>query len=325
VLVALSGGADSTSLLVALHRVAPEFGLEVAAAHLHHGLRGAEADGDLEFSRALCASLEVPFVSARWNARERARRRGLSGQEGLRRVRRDFLAAARRRLGAAAIATAHTADDQLETMLLRLWRGAGLPGLGGMRPRTGFWLKPLLEATRAEIEADLRAAGIAWREDSSNARGGSARNRVRHDAIPALIRACDPDASLATARAGLARRVGATAREARDAALALDSRTSRLLRESARIQRGGMALDSLEVASYPIAARRTALRAAWRHLAGADQGLTHRHVEALCRLVSHGRSGSFVLLPAGWRADRRDNRVHFRRSTKGRPMGNSND
>lgn len=167
VLVAVSGGADSTALLLGLHRVAHEFGLSLHAAHLHHGLRGEAADSDLAFVQALCARLGVPLAAARWNTRLRMRRRGLSGQAGLRALRREFLRAAARRARAAAIATAHTADDQLETVLMRLWRGAGLRGLGGMAPRRGTWLKPMLEATRADVEADLEAAGERWREDAS--------------------------------------------------------------------------------------------------------------------------------------------------------------
>src|SRR5882672_10813918 len=110
VLVALSGGADSVALLLALRSVAREFGLSVHAAHLHHGLRGAEADADLAFVRDLCARLGVPLESARWNTRARMRRRSLGGQSGLRVPRREFLSTAARHAGAAAVATAHTAD-----------------------------------------------------------------------------------------------------------------------------------------------------------------------------------------------------------------------
>jgi tRNA(Ile)-lysidine synthetase-like protein len=194
VLVAASGGADSTALLLGLARVAPEFGLTVHAAHLHHGLRGRDADGDLAFVRRLCRRLGVPLVAARVDAPRRMRERGLSGEAGLRILRREFLAAAARESGAAAIATAHTADDQLETLLMRLVRGTGLRGLGAMRPRSGRWRKPLLEAARAAIEADLRAARQTWREDRSNRDRSRLRNRIRHGAIPALVVAAMPAA-----------------------------------------------------------------------------------------------------------------------------------
>ena len=198
VLVAVSGGADSSALLVSLASVAGEFGLALTAAHLHHGLRGADADADLAHVRALCERLDVPLLAARWDCRARMRREGLSGEDGLRRLRRRFLLAAAHRAGAAAIATAHTADDQLETVLMRLARGTGLAGLGGMRPRHGCWLKPLLEATRVDAEHDLSGARIAWREDASNAERTWLRNRVRLDVVPALL--------AGAARAALARR-----------------------------------------------------------------------------------------------------------------------
>lgn len=324
-LVAASGGADSTALLLGLRRVAPEFALEVRAAHLHHGLRGAEADADLAFVRELCGAHGIPLVAARCDARARMKRRGLSGQDGLRVLRAKFLRVAARRAGATAIATAHTADDQLETLLLRLLRGAGLAGLGGMRPRRGRWIKPLLETTRGAIEADLSAAGQKWREDASNARRDYARNRVRHDAVPALIRAFDPDADVASARAGLARRAARAAREAREAHRALARWTSRLLSPGSRIQRSEIALDSRGVGSYPIAAQRTALRRVWRTLAGAGTGLTHRHVDALCALVASRRPSGHVLLPAGWRAERIRETIHFRRAAVRRTPGRSHD
>jgi tRNA(Ile)-lysidine synthase len=230
VLVAVSGGADSTALLAALASVAHEFDLPLVAAHLHHGLRGAEADGDLAHVRAACRRLDVPLVAARWDCRARMRREGLSGEAGLRALRRRFLLGAAKRAGAVAIATAHTADDQLETVLMRLARGTGLAGLGGMRARHGAWIKPLLEATRLDAERDLRAAGLAWREDTSNASRAWLRNRVRLDVVPALVAAAHGAAAGPAARAALALRAAATAAEARAGA-----------RRAARAHRAGAA------------------------------------------------------------------------------------
>src|SRR5262252_8587173 len=112
VLAAVSGGADSTALLVAMASLAREFGLAVRAAHLHHGLRGAAADADLAHVRGLCERFEIPLEAARWDCAARMRRRGLRGEAGLRVLRREFLLVAARRARATAIATAHTADDQ---------------------------------------------------------------------------------------------------------------------------------------------------------------------------------------------------------------------
>jgi len=319
----VSGGADSTALLRGLANLAREFGLTLHAAHLHHGLRGAAADADLAFVRALCARVGVPLVAARMDGRARLRARGLSGQDGLRVLRREFLARAARRAGATHIATAHTADDQLETMLLRLGRGAGLPGLGGISPRRGRLIRPLLEATRAAVAADLTRIGQVWREDASNLDLRYARNRVRHEVVPALLAAIAGGAAAPSARAGLARRAAATTREARAAQRALAAWTSPVLSRASRIQRTDIALDSNEVASYPFAAQRTMLRRLWRGLGGPREGLTHRHLDALCRLLVRPRNGARVRLPSGWVAEREADQVHFRRDRVRRELRES--
>jgi len=311
-LVALSGGADSTALLLAVRRLTPKLQFEPVAAHLHHGLRGAEADGDLAFVRDLCARLDVPLVHATWDTRRRMRTRGLAGQAGLRVLRREFLAGAARGAGAAAIATAHTADDQLETVLMRLLRGAGLTGLGGMRPRRGSWLKPFILATRAEIEADLRDAGQTWRDDRSNLDPIYLRNRLRHDVIPALVRAGGAAGDGPTARARLARRVARSVAEVRGAADAFDRWSLRTLSTVSRIQAGEIALDSRRTASYPFTARRILLRQLWKRLAPSSPGLTHHHLEALGRLLACARGGASVDLPAGWVAEREGASIFFR-------------
>ena len=300
-LVAVSGGADSTALLVGVARIAPEFGLTLHAAHLHHGLRGAEADADLDFVRALCARLGVPLHFARRDLPALMERRGLSGENGLRVLRRGFLRAAAKRAGACTIATAHTADDQLETLLMRLLRGAGLRGLGAMRERHGPWHKPLLEATRLEIEADLRAARLEWREDGSNRDATWTRNRIRHEVIPALL---GPSNDPARARAALAKRAAAAAREARDAERALHTWLGRSRPPLWSIQGGVIEARASELRSFPRAVRRLALRRGWRLVAPAGPGLTRRHLAALCSLVGEGPARGHVDLPAGFHAAR---------------------
>src|SRR5262245_20020000 len=142
--VAVSGGPDSMALLVALHRLARAYPLCLSVGHLHHGLRGHEADGDRDAVRRACRRLVIPLASARWDTAALMRRRGLSGQAGLRTLRLEFLSTSAQRHHAEFIATGHTADDQLETMLLRLARGTGLRGLAGIRPRAGRFVRPLL-------------------------------------------------------------------------------------------------------------------------------------------------------------------------------------
>ena len=306
VLVAVSGGADSTALLLGLHRLAGELGFSLIAAHLHHGLRGAEADGDQAQVERLCRSLRVPLRTARWDTRRRMRRRGLSGQAGLRRLRREFLREVMESQGCLGIATGHHAEDQLETMLARLLRGTGLAGLGGMSARRGIWLKPMLEVSRRELEADLRHAGIPWREDGSNRDPRYLRSRLRHEAIPALLGAAGARDD-GRARAALALRVAESLREVRGARRLVDRFAAELLRRAAA-GRGGLELEPLVLA--PVVVRAATLRLMWRRL-GTGQGLTARHVASLLRLARGPARTAEVSLPAGWVARRRRHQFRF--------------
>jgi tRNA(Ile)-lysidine synthase len=310
-LVAVSGGADSTALLRALVRVAPGLGLDIHAAHLNHGLRGVEAGGDQDFVTRLCREWRVPLATTRWNARARMRRQGLSGERGLRVLRREYLMGVAHRIGAAAIATAHTADDQLETVLLRLLRGTGLPGLGGMSPRRGAWIKPLMGATRHDVERDLRSVDQPWREDSSNRDLAFTRNRVRHVVVPALVSALPGDSERAISHALLVRRVADAALEARQARRTLDRAAWRLLISGSgrRGQDIVIPIESVRRASHAV--RRAALRRAWTILAGKEPGLTHRHLQGIERLLSAARPGGSVHLPGGRTASRVRNQLRL--------------
>lgn len=308
VLVAVSGGADSTALLIALARVAPEFGLTLHAAHLHHGLRGAAADRDLRFVERLCARLKVPLDAARRDTRRLMRERGLSGQAGLRTLRRAFLLAAARRAGAHAIATAHTAHDQLETLLLRLGRGTGFAGLAGMAPRRGRWIKPLLVATRGDIVADLRRAGEKWREDHSNRDLAYARNRIRRVVLPAWARALAPGGDAHAALESLARHAARATAEVGAARRAIAARARRLVlrARAAAGSRGALAcFDARTLARAQEAVRNAAVTRAWRTAAPGGPGLLARHRADLERLLRRTGPGGRVELPAGLAAERR--------------------
>ena len=195
--VALSGGADSVALLRALHERSAELGLVLHAAHLHHGLRGAEADADLVFCRELAARLQIPFHEHRVDIAAQARPDPATGkpaetlEEAARRVRYTwFRGLLSEGLPHAVVATAHTCDDQAETVLAKFLRGAWTEGLAGISPKLDFpegqIVRPLLGATRAGIEAYLRSLNQPWREDSSNRRLTFTRNRIRHELLPLL-------------------------------------------------------------------------------------------------------------------------------------------
>ncbi len=189
-LTAVSGGADSMALLLALADLAPRGRVSLAAVHVHHGIRGVEADRDAAFVRARCKKLGIPLLEGRFDVPASAKARGISLEMAAREVRYAFFRTALDRIGGSAVATAHTADDQAETVLLKLLRGAGPRGLGGMAPCAVALgvpvVRPLLEVRRSSVEAFLTARGEPWREDQTNRDVALLRNRVRHELLPLL-------------------------------------------------------------------------------------------------------------------------------------------
>ena len=186
ILCAVSGGADSVCLLHWLKGRAAENGFTLTAAHFDHRLRGAESHRDAAFVEKLCKEWKIPCVVGTGDVSGEARRRGTGIEETARALRYDFLEETAERLGAGLIATAHNANDNVETMLLHLIRGSGLQGLTGIRPRRGKLIRPFLTTTRAEILAYLEEHRLPHVEDSTNTDTAYARNRLRHQVIPLL-------------------------------------------------------------------------------------------------------------------------------------------
>lgn len=182
ILCAVSGGMDSMYLLCRLR----ELGYPVAAAHYNHGLRGGESDRDETFVRDFCARRGIPFYAQKGDVAAFAAEHHLSVEDGARKLRYAFLAELAGKTGAAAVATAHTAEDNAETMLLHLIRGAGLRGLGGIPPARENILRPMLGVTREEVKQYMEARGIPHVEDSTNALDIYVRNRIRHEVMPVL-------------------------------------------------------------------------------------------------------------------------------------------
>jgi tRNA(Ile)-lysidine synthase len=226
IVVGLSGGADSVALLDALTSLAGRRDFRVVGAHLDHRLRPESAE-DVAFCRGLCERLDAPLHAATADVAARAERDGGGLEQAARRERYAFLRLVRAETGAAAIAVAHTRDDQAETLLLRLLRGAGATGLGGMRPRVGRLVRPMLGVSRAEVLDHLRERGLPWREDPTNADTRVLRNRVRHELLPYLEARFNP-----ALREGLARTAGLLA----DEAAHLTTEADRLLEKISRIE-----------------------------------------------------------------------------------------
>ena len=203
VAVAVSGGADSVALVRALAEAAPEIGLVLSVAHVHHGIRGSEADADAHFVADLAERLGLAFQLHRVDTPAAAREQKQTLEEAARALRYAWFRSLLFEGAADAVATAHTLDDQAETVLHRLLRGAWTEGLSGIHPvidceslpqrasssgapQRGVILRPFLAVRRVEIEAWLRAIGQPWREDATNADPAFTRNRIRHELLPQL-------------------------------------------------------------------------------------------------------------------------------------------
>lgn len=278
VLVALSGGADSVALLLSLR----ELGYPVRACHLHHGLRGGEADRDERFCRELCAQKGVRLSVRRVDAAAYARETHESVETAARALRYAFF---RETAGESKTATAHTADDNLETMLFHLARGTGLDGLAGIPPVRDGIVRPLITCTREEVEAFLAARGQGFVTDSTNLERDYTRNRIRYEAVP-VLKTLNPKA--ATAAAGLAARLRA------DRAY-LDGRAKELLGQAA--QNGGWDVQTL--AAAPAALRSRALRLLCESTGMPLHNFTARHVAALEALLASANPAAHADLPGG--------------------------
>jgi tRNA(Ile)-lysidine synthase len=261
----------------------------VVAAHLDHGLRPGSPE-DVAFCAALCERLDVPFRAGTADVRARAGRERGGLEQAARRERYAYLRRVRDEEKAAAIAVAHTRDDQAETLLLRLLRGAGATGLAGMRPRAGDIVRPLLAVSREEVLAHLRERGLEWREDPSNADTAHRRNRVRHELIPYLEERFNPGIKAALAR---------TASLLADEAAHVRAEAESLLAAIAREEDDALVLGRAALAEAPTAVARAAIRQALARAGGLAQ-VGALHVERVLQLArAKAPSGRRLPLPGG--------------------------
>ncbi len=287
VVVGVSGGPDSVALLHVLVLLRAELSLQLTACHVHHGLR-PEADGEAAFVAALAGRLGCPARVVRVRVPPGG---GRSPEEAARLVRHGALARVAREVGASRIALAHTADDQAETVLMRILQGAGPRGLAGIPVRRGRIIRPLLEIDRAAVGAHLGAHGLTAVTDASNRDPKFLRNRIRHEILPLLAAQAGP---------GLPRALRRTARACRETIEALDALLRPALAGALRPTPVGWRLGLAAVTGHPPGSVKALVRLAVME-AAADRlasGLRAGHLDALAALGG-GPVGACVRLPRG--------------------------
>jgi tRNA(Ile)-lysidine synthase len=282
IVVAVSGGPDSTALLHALASLRVEYDVRLVAAHLNHGFRGAEAEGDAEYVRALCDGLEIPCYCETIDVPALRLRRHLSAQAAAREVRHAFLRRVAADVGARLIALGHNRDDRIETVLLHILRGSGLDGMAGISAYDPPLLRPLLELSRAEIEAYCALHALSPRQDSSNRKTDYRRNRLRAELLPHLAsyyNQCIGDSllrlsELASADSNL---LNALAREALPTVTVAQAGAEWLLEVEALMR-------------LPLALRRRVLRYAIEAVRGDLRDVSMETTESILNALTAGRN-----------------------------------
>ncbi len=296
VVVAVSGGPDSTALLLCLHAIAPDLQLKLTAAHLNHQIRGAEADADEAFVREMSAGLGIPFISETIDIKQQAKTEKQNLEELARQRRYDFLLRTARDAGAQKIAVGHTLNDQAETALFRFLRGSGIEGLSAIHPVVqGTVIRPLLECSRDSVLRYLKRLGAGHREDLTNKDFRHSRNRIRQELLPYLEKHFNPQLTATLAReAGLAR----------EAWSFIESQSKASL-EKIRYRTGeGISLRIADFLKIHPALQKQVLREALREWLGSLRGIASSHIEAFLSLFQTGRSGAQVQFPHGCAAIR---------------------
>lgn len=311
VVLAVSGGADSVAMLravVALKKTAGGTG-KLYAAHLNHGLRGIEADADEAWLKVLCAPMDVPLEAVKADVTAIAALQGDGWEAAARTARYEFLQQTAERLGARFVATAHTADDQVETVLQRILRGTGLKGLAGIpftRPlsESVSLVRPLLTLRRQDILAYLAALGQDYRTDSSNADPRWTRNRLRHELLPLLRERYGADVDAALVR---------LAAQANEAQQIIANRATGVARECVAVDFNGPTaacarIDCRKLAGQPAIIIREVCKLAWAEADWSLQAMGYSEWQQLADMAFGSSEQPSINLPENIRA-RRDKQL----------------
>jgi tRNA(Ile)-lysidine synthase len=292
VLVGLSGGPDSVCLLTILNRLKPELNIRLSAAYINHALRPDETPYEIDFCKELCGSLGIPFFTSVINVNSYARKKRLNKQEAARELRYNALEEIALQKAASKIAVGHNANDQAETVLMRLFRGAGPLGLSGIPPVRKHIIRPLIEIERKEIEQFLKDEGIGFIVDSSNLKNTYLRNRIRHFMIPAIQ----------TFNNDIIKTLSRTADIFRDEERHFEILvTKTLMKLITRKTDKAIELFLIPLKGMDTVMLRRVLRRAVDETKGLG-GINFIHIEEMIDIIKSGKSGDRIYLPNGMRA-----------------------
>ena len=292
VLVGISGGPDSVTLLHVLKQIRKDMDIEVYAAHVHHGIRGTVADRDAEFVAQLCQQWNVPLFVKRVDVPRLADEWGLTLEEAGRIVRYRFFDEVLRDIRGHKIALGHNRDDQAETILHHILRGAGMQGLQGIRPvRQNKFIRPLIEVSRAEIEEYCHRNGLEFRIDATNHDVAYTRNRIRHELIPYIKQHFNPNIVDALVR------MGTIIRDEEE--FLQDYCQKEYSRLVEAVDQNQLRIDLKGFLARPIAVRRRVLRMALMAIGGTLDEIGANHVEDVLDMAFSSTTGSMLTLPNG--------------------------
>ncbi len=290
IVAGVSGGSDSMALLFAfcdLRELYPD--IDVIVSHVNHGLRGAESDEDAEYVREAAGRLNFSFECVRVDTEGFRKKRGLSLEDAARELRYDFFNDILAKRSAQRIATAHTLNDQAETVIMRLIRGSGSRGLAGIRPSVGNIIRPLINVTKLEAREYLRSKGVSWREDSTNSSNEFLRNRIRNELIP-LLESYNPAIEQV-----LSRVAAVCAAEADFISAEAERKFSKL----ARVVGEGVLGDTEKLLCEPPAIRFSVMRKSILAVKGDLNSVSAKHLFSIDEVVCSGESSAEVNLPGG--------------------------
>ncbi len=304
ILVGVSGGPDSVALLHILIELRDVYSLTVWAVHLNHMFRGQEAEEDARYVEALCKEMGVPSFIEAFDVPAYIKETGLSPEDAARRVRYLVYDHVAERVGANKIALGHNADDQAETVLMRLLRGTGLRGLGGIPPvRDGKIIRPLIEITRGEIEAYCSENNLSTRIDATNLEPIYFRNKIRLELLPFIEENFSPT---------IKRHLSVLSDILREDEKCLDEEAQRLFRQLVYVTKDEVTIPIEDLLELSLAMQRRIIRKVFEESLSLERPLAFDRVQEILDMANAGPTGSSLHLAEGLQVHRSHDALYFR-------------